>query len=90
MFACLTAAGCVSTQSISTPPQPPQLTDADRSLFAECLGPVRLPKKLTQRDVERLWISDRKALIECSRRHKALGDYYLDRDARLRAEGEAK
>jgi hypothetical protein len=72
-----------------TPPKPPQLTDADRSLLAECVSPTRLPEKLTQRDIERLWISDRKALIECGRRHKALGEYYMDRDLRLRAEGEA-
>ncbi|TPM59364.1 anaerobic dehydrogenase [Mesorhizobium sp. B2-2-4] len=50
-----------------------------------CLGPVRLPKgQLTQRDVERLWISDRKALIECGSRQKALRDYYHDRDAAIR------
>ncbi|TGR33663.1 anaerobic dehydrogenase [Mesorhizobium sp. M8A.F.Ca.ET.202.01.1.1] len=50
-----------------------------------CLGPVRLPKgELKQGDVERLWISDRKALIQCGGRHKALRDFYHDRDAALR------
>ncbi|TPJ08349.1 anaerobic dehydrogenase [Mesorhizobium sp. B2-8-1] len=50
-----------------------------------CLGPVRLPKgELKQKDVERLWISDRKALIECGSRLKVLRDFYHDRDASLR------
>jgi hypothetical protein len=54
-------------------------------LLIACLGPVRLPKgQLTQRDVERLWISDRRALIECGGRLKALRDFYADRDAALR------
>jgi hypothetical protein len=83
-LACLMAAGCVSTRSISAPPPPPLLSEVDRALLAECLAPVRLPAKLTQREIERLWISDRRALIECAKRHKALGDYYKDRDARLR------
>ncbi|WP_210239500.1 MULTISPECIES: dehydrogenase [unclassified Mesorhizobium] len=83
-FACLSAAGCVSTQSIKVLP-PPTLSEPDRSLLVLCLGPVRLPKgQLTQRDVERLWISDRKALIECGSRQKALRDYYHDRDAAIR------
>ncbi|TPL36914.1 anaerobic dehydrogenase [Mesorhizobium sp. B2-4-8] len=50
-----------------------------------CLSPVRLPKgELKQKDVERLWISDRRALLECGRRSKALRDFYHDRDASLR------
>ncbi|RWO20744.1 MAG: anaerobic dehydrogenase [Mesorhizobium sp.] len=50
-----------------------------------CLGPARLPQgAITQRDVERLWISDRKALIQCGKRLKALRDFYQDRDAALR------
>ncbi|RJT32868.1 anaerobic dehydrogenase [Mesorhizobium waimense] len=53
--------------------------------MAACLGPVRLPSgELTQRDVERLWISDRKALINCGKRHAALRDFYHERDADLR------
>ncbi|MBZ9659757.1 dehydrogenase [Mesorhizobium sp. ESP-6-4] len=85
---CLAVQGCVSTRFIS---QPPALSDPDRTLVAECLGPVRLPKgALTQRHVERLWIMDRKALIECGRRHKALRDFYAERDAALRGAGVAK
>ena len=81
-FACLAAQGCGSTRYISVPPQ---LTEPDRALVRDCLGPVRLPQgTLTQGDVERLWIGDRKALIECGRRHKALRDFYAERDAAVR------
>ncbi|TGP65622.1 anaerobic dehydrogenase [Mesorhizobium sp. M2D.F.Ca.ET.225.01.1.1] len=38
---------------------------------------------LTQRTVERLWISDRKALIDCGSSKKALLDFYHDRDAAI-------
>lgn len=45
---------------------------------------MRLPEKeLRQRDVEGLWIADRKSLIQCSSRHKALVDYIKDRDEAL-------
>lgn len=85
-FACLAAQGCVSTRYISVPPV---LTEPDRALVRACLGPVRLPQgELLQKDVERLWIADRKALIECGRRHKALRDFYAERDAAVR--GDAK
>lgn len=39
---------------------------------------------MTQRNIERLWTADRKALIDCGKRHEALGDFYNDRDERLR------
>ncbi|WP_287345886.1 dehydrogenase [Mesorhizobium sp.] len=84
-FACLMAAGCVSTRSINVFPPPPALSEPDRALVVMCLGPARLPQgAITQRDVERLWISDRKALIQCGKRLKALRDFYQDRDAALR------
>lgn len=64
---------------------PPQLLEPDLSVLKDCLGPTRLPKgTLTQRDVERLWITDRKALIDCGKRHKALRDYYQERDKAIR------
>jgi hypothetical protein len=50
---------------------------------------VRLPKgELKQGDVERLWISDRKALIDCGRRLRGLKEFYAERDAAIR--GDAK
>ncbi|TPJ86993.1 anaerobic dehydrogenase [Mesorhizobium sp. B2-5-12] len=65
------------------------MSEPDRSLLIACLGPVRLPKgELRQKDVERLWISDRKALLECGRRFGALRDFYADRDKAIR--GAAK
>lgn len=50
-----------------------------------CEGVVDLPNRaLTQRDVERLWIGDRKSLIQCSKRHKALADFIKQRDGALK------
>jgi nitrous oxide reductase accessory protein NosL len=89
-FACLMAAGCVSTRSINVATPPPVLSEPDARLLKACIGPVRLPSgQLTQGDVERLWISDRKSLITCGRRLKALRDFYHDRDAAL-MKGAAK
>ena len=60
-------------------------------MLIACLGPVRLPAgQLKQKDVERLWISDRKALIECGGRLKALRDYYADRDKAIRGKAASK
>jgi hypothetical protein len=88
---CLTTAGCVSIPSDRFIATPPALSDPDRSLLIACLGPVRLPKgEVKQKDVERLWISDRKALIECGRRLGALRDFYHDRDAAIRAKAVSK
>ncbi|WP_318761829.1 dehydrogenase [Aminobacter niigataensis] len=82
-FACLMAAGCASTPFIR-PAVPPQLERADTTLTAACNRPVRLTVEMTQRNIERLWTADRKALIDCGKRHGALVDFYNDRDARLR------
>lgn len=61
------------------------MLEPDLSVLKDCLGPVRLPKGvITQRDVERLWITDRKALIDCGKRHKALRDFYHERDKAIR------
>ncbi|PBB94989.1 dehydrogenase [Mesorhizobium sp. WSM3862] len=82
---CLTAAGCASTQSIKVTVPPPALAQPDRALVAACARPVRLAQDgvLTQITGERLWISDRKALIECGRSKKALRDFYQERDAAI-------
>jgi hypothetical protein len=85
------AAGCVSTQSIKVATPPPTLSEPDRSLLVLCLGPVRLPKgQLLQKDVERLWISDRKSLLDCGRRLKVLRDFYAVRDKAIRGKAVAK
>jgi hypothetical protein len=53
-------------------------------LLEKCRGPVDLgDKALTQAALEKLWITDRERLLTCVRRHLALRDYYLDRDAGL-------
>jgi len=49
-----------------------------------CRRPVLLPDgEITQKDVERLWVSDRQALIQCGKRHGALVAFIKDRDALL-------
>lgn len=48
----------------------------DSALTKDCNLPVPLPDQpITQKMLEKLWISDRQALIDCGRRHKALGDF---------------
>ncbi|KAB1089408.1 anaerobic dehydrogenase [Neorhizobium galegae] len=50
-----------------------------------CGLPVNLgDKPLTQADVERLWITDRSALLDCYRRHLALRNFVVTRDDALR------
>jgi hypothetical protein len=45
------------------------------SLMLPCHDPVDLPDSmLTSAQVARLWASDRSALGDCRRRHKALSD----------------
>ncbi|TGQ19344.1 dehydrogenase [Mesorhizobium sp. M00.F.Ca.ET.217.01.1.1] len=81
---CLTAAGCASTQSIKVAVPPPFLAQPNHNALTLCIGPVRLPKgELTQRDVERFWIADRKELLSCGRRFKLLRDFYQERDAAI-------
>lgn len=83
---CLTAGGCVSTRSASIvkAADRPFIIAPDSSLIKACKGVVDLPDRaLTQRDIERLWISDRKSLIECAKRHKALADFIKQRDGGL-------
>lgn len=57
----------------------------DSALMKECGKPVALGDgPLVQEDVERLWITDRSALLECYRRHLALRNFVVDRDDGLR------
>lgn len=50
-------------------------------MLRECVPPARLPQRaLTQRDVERFWITDRQSLIDCAKRKGALQDFYAERD----------
>ena len=77
--------GCVSTRSIEVRTPPPQLSQPDKKLLEDCLGPIRLAPDgaLTQKTVEKLWIHDRKSLITCGKRFKALRDFYQTRDRGL-------
>ncbi|MBB6299891.1 anaerobic dehydrogenase [Rhizobium leucaenae] len=60
------------------------MAQPDSALTKDCDAPVNIgDKQLTQEQTENFWIPDRKALIECRRRHAALRDFYADRDKRL-------
>lgn len=63
----------------------PVLVAPDSALLNKCDLPVDLGAgELAQARLEKLWITDRSALLRCYRRHMALRDYYLERDAALR------
>lgn len=69
--------GCASTGSGKVSPAVrPIILAPDSALTKDCDLPVLLPNTpITQKLLEKLWISDRKALIVCSKRHKALGEF---------------
>ena len=70
------------------PPIPPHLVGPDSVLVQKCAGPIDIgEKELTQAELERLWITDRKRMLTCIRRHLALVDFYADRDAGLSGAG---
>lgn len=61
------------------------LADAPFSLRKECEPPAKLPPgRMTQAGVEKNWTRDRAALARCKARHKAVVDFYVGRDAKLR------
>ncbi|AGB71042.1 hypothetical protein [Rhizobium tropici] len=75
---------CAASTRYVSPPPAPQLAKPDSALTKDCDAPVNIgDKALTQEQTENLWIPDRKALLECRRRHAALRDFYADRDSRL-------
>lgn len=84
-LACLQLGACVSTRSASIvkPADRPLILAPDSALTKGCDLPVLLPDQpITQKLLEKLWISDRKGLIACGKRHKALGDFIkLQREA---------
>ena len=77
--------GCaVSTRSVSVRPQ---IALIDSALLEKCDLPVDLgTNALAQAQLEKLWISDRKRLLTCYRRHLALRDVVVARDAGLRGD----
>lgn len=79
---------CVSTRSGKTvaPAPKPILAMPDSELLKACMRPGEIPNKpLIQKLVEKLWISDRKALVDCAARQGALADYVRDLIKRLEA-----
>lgn len=85
MFVCLLTASCASTKFADVKPaERPMIQPPDSALTKLCGYPVELPSTpLVQKELERLWISDRKALITCAKRHKALADFIKQRDGAL-------
>lgn len=75
---------CSASTKYVSPPPPPQLAKPDSALTKDCDAPADIGNEaLTQEQTENFWIPDRKALIDCRRRHAALRDFYADRDRRL-------
>lgn len=56
-------------------------------LTKNCRTPTDLPSRdLSAGEVERLWGDDRVSLIVCGRKHRALRDFYRNRDKLLSGE----
>lgn len=83
----LAVTGCsASTNYVS---RAPRLDPPDSALTQTCPAPQTLPGgPMTQRDIERYWSRDRISLVDCGKRHDALTDYYVERDAALRGSGQ--
>lgn len=72
-----------STRSVN-PAVKPIIAMPDSSLLKLCSQPVLIPKTAgVQKIVEKLWITDRKALLQCAARQGALADYIRDLITRL-------
>lgn len=72
------------TKSVS-PAVLPQIARADSALLEACDLPIDLGvNPLAQAQLEKLWITDRKRLLTCYRRHLALRDFVIERDDALR------
>ena len=57
------------------------LTPAPAELVVPCASPITLPEReLTQAEVERYWLKDRKNLVICKRQKDGVVKYYEKRD----------
>lgn len=55
---------------------PPHITEPDRSLIVQCIGPVDPGQtKITVGQLEKLWTKDRVNLVNCARVHDALIEF---------------
>lgn len=65
----------------------PILNQIDPNLTASCTYPVRIPvKDLTQYEVEKYWITDRKNLVVCAKSKEALVKAIETRDRLLKGQ----
>lgn len=80
------AACSVSTKSVKVIPVTRiSLAAPDSALLRKCDLPVDLGSgALTRGQLERLWITDRAALLACGRRHGGLAEFIKERDDALR------
>ena len=84
-IASLGLAACGSSVAIDSRPVA-ELAHAapPAELTADCADPVAIPPgPLNEGPAERLWISDRRALLDCGERHHGLAAFIAGRDAGL-------
>lgn len=84
---CLVLPACavsIPSDKLAVASPRPQLAQPDSALTSDCPRPVDTGyAPLSQARTEKLWINDRKALIECGAGRAALRDFYRERDAGL-------
>lgn len=85
VFSLLLVSGCVTTKEyVPVAPPPLILTPIDSSLLSDCKLPIQLPEKnLSQKEAEKLWTVDRKDILDCMNKHKALVKVIKFRDEQL-------
>jgi hypothetical protein len=73
-FIALLMAGCKTTSVRVLPPTSVE-PYFDSKLMENCKRPIKIPERaLAQMEVEEYWMIDRKNLIVCGDKHKALAD----------------
>ena len=84
---CSALAACsasIPSDKLAVAPPTPQLARPDSALTKDCALPTDIgTAALAQSRVEKLWIADRRSLLDCGRTKKALGDFYQRRDDAL-------
>lgn len=76
-------------ETIVTPPDKPQIAEADTALTDRCPAPVFLGEDaLSQSEVEAFWSIDRANLVRCTDRHSALNTFIQERDNGLASRGD--
>lgn len=67
--------GCTTTSEVRVLPPTSVEPYIDSKLLEKCKRPIKVPERaLAQLEIEEYWMIDRKNLIICGDRNKALGD----------------